>query len=433
MSENSDTNVSVSKKHEHRVEKARQKYEKKIELFEVRSERVKDFLEANDSRLERFRERNDEQLRKKREKFDENLNSRREKIRKEYVKGDSAKEEKLQKAIKRTDEYIQKRRESQDSRRINHRESVEKRRKLHDERYENRYNNARERELRKLRAIEEDEQDKMAAKRFKIILYSGCTLFVVIVAIEFLAPGTTLKKHNIIDDTPIAETLGLSTKEYDSLDMSEEELLWNLLNDHFQGNRNAVLGVMCNLMAESNITAGNLEDFNNGLWGIDDETYTEKVNRETIGQKDFAESRYKDSSNGYYNEYDQWVNSDGGYGYAQYTSYVKKNELYEYARKWFGKGGQGENYKFNIADPKMQAHFIIHMLESEEYADMDSALKESGSVVDACYIWLKQYEIPYDPYNDGYYTLAFERSDTANSIEARCTENSTEDTFEYDY
>jgi len=43
--------------------------------------------------------------------------------------------------------------------------------------------------------------------------------------------------------------------------------------------------------------------------------------------------------------------------------------------------------------------------------------------VDACFLWLKYYEIPYDPYNDNYFTLAFDRAEPADEIHAQCAPN----------
>ena len=423
----------VAERHEKRVERARENYNRKIELYDERQRKREEFLERNDSRMEKVRNNYDENLEKRRKKVDSQISSRRKKIRENYVKGDSYKEEKLKNSIKKTDDFIENARSNQDKRIKQHRETIKKRREAHDEYVDELFDKARRREEERLRRIEEDKYDKMVIKRFKILLYSGAGLFVSIIAIEFLLPGTTLKKYDIIDDTPISETLGLQTEEYETIEQTEEQILWALLNDHFGGKREAVLGVMCNLNAESRFTAGNLEDYNNNLWGVDDTTYTEKINRKTINQKDFSESRYINATNGYYNKYNQWVNKDGGYGYAQFTSYEKKDELYEFAKEWFSDDGPGADYKFNIADPKMQAHFIVHLLESDEYKNMDTQIRNAGTVVDACYIWLKMYEIPYDPYDDGYYTLAFDRAAAADGIEQRCTQESTEEDFNYDY
>ena len=266
----------------------------------------------------------------------------------------------------------------------------------------------------------------------KIMLPAAGCVALIFLVVQFVLPGTILKRKQIIDDTPIEERLEAALsdaaeeeveigKEYARLeDTTEEQLLWDLLMDYFQGNRTAVLGVMCNLHAESNLTAANLEDYNNRLWDISDDIYTEEVNRKTIGKKDFLEARTVDSTNGYYNEDDQWVNRDGGYGYAQFTAYDKKEALYQFAEQWFGPGGQGENYKFNIGDPVMQAHYVIELLKSDEYHEMEDLIRNAEVTVDACYYWLKMYEEPYDPYCDGYYTLAFERAEVADEIESRC-------------
>ncbi len=202
--------------------------------------------------------------------------------------------------------------------------------------------------------------------------------------------------------------------------INEEQLLWDTLLKHFEGNETATLGVMCNLKSESRFKAGNLEDYNNRLWQIDDEEYTRQVNEKITTRKDFLEARHLGDTNGYYNKYDEWVNLDGGYGYAQYTSYEKKEGLYRFAEKWFEKGGQGEGWQFDIANPEMQATYVVYLLDSTEYSRLDKQLRRAANVVDVCYLWLKDYEIPYDPYNDDYYTMAFERAEAAKGIKERC-------------
>ena len=210
-------------------------------------------------------------------------------------------------------------------------------------------------------------------------------------------------------------------KQYNTLNgITEEQLLWDLLMEHFDGNEIATLGVMCNLKSESRFAAGNLEDYNNQIWEIEDHEYTEKINRHTIDKQDFLEARLLDTTNGFYNKYGEWVNIDGGYGYGQYTSYAKKEGLYHFAEVWFGPGGPGEEYKFNIADPEMQAHYVLSILESDEFKSMDKQIRSSKKVVDACYLWLKMYEIPQDPYCDNYFTLSFERASSADAIREAC-------------
>jgi hypothetical protein len=292
------------------------------------------------------------------------------------------------------------------------------------------------------RRLKADKQNRIKKRMIKIAILSGIVLVVMFMLFEFLLPGSYLKKKKVIDDTPLEDVLETALEDISKTDKdgdgipddlevgkpyaklegtTEEKLLWDLLMDYFDGNKAAVLGVMCNLHAESNLTAANLEDYNNRLWDITDDIYTEEVNRRTIDKKDFLESRTVDSTNGYYNENDEWVNRDGGYGYAQFTAYDKKESLYQFAEQWFGPGGKGENYRFNIGDPEMQANYVIYLLQMDEYHEMEDLIRHADVTVDACYYWLKMYEEPYDPYCDNYYTLAFDRAAVADQIEARCT------------
>lgn len=328
--------------------------------------------------------------------------------------------------VKKTDERLAAIREKKDDAVLR---SISARREEREERVRKLYDDARIREMNRLKRKEGLSAREITVGRIKmaavfcvtIICAAGMWLFVsgsedkkaskdrnaAVVPVE----SETAVKHK--DKTEKAE----SGKRYDSLDgITEAQLLWDVLMEHFDGNETAVLGVMCNLKAESKFEADNLEDYNNEIWEIDDSEYTEKVNINTIKKLDFLQSRHDDSTNGYYNEYDQWVNLDGGYGYVQVTSYEKKNDLYQFAEKWFSPGGKGADYRFNIGDPRMQANYVIRLLESDEYSDMDEFIRNSETVVDACYYWLKMYEIPYDPYCDDYYTLAFDRADWAEEI-----------------
>ena len=277
----------------------------------------------------------------------------------------------------------------------------------------------------RLKKLEDDEEFKSHVIRHRIILFAVVSLVFLVIALEFLLPDTQLRKSDILSEEVVDDIIEveiIKDKPYDKIEgMTDEQYLWNALMDHFDGNKTAVLGVMCNLNAESEVDPGNLEDYNNKLWDIEDAEYTEKVNNRVIDKKDFLESRSGSVTNGYYNKHEQWVNRDGGYGYAQFTAYEKKEKLYQFAEQWFGPGGQGEQYKFNIADPKMQTGYLISLLESKEYASMDHMIRTAGNVVDACYYWLKTYEVPYDPYCDGYYTLSFDRAAAAEKIEKECT------------
>ena len=274
----------------------------------------------------------------------------------------------------------------------------------------------------RLKMIEEHIRNASKLTRIRYIVGCGIVLIVIAFALELFLEDTMLRRSGLIENTPLEKIVeALPSKEYkDYGDVTEDEILWKKLMKHFDNNKTATLGVMCNLNSESRFKANNLEDYNNELWEMDDEEYTKKVNDKIIDKQDFLESRNLEYTNGYYNQYNEWVNVDGGYGYGQYTAYGKKEGLYQYAEQWFGPDGKGEKYKFNIADPEMQASYIVHLLESDEYKSMDKEIRNAKTVVDACYIWLKKYEIPYDPYNDGYYTLAFDRAYAKDAIEASC-------------
>ena len=420
-------NREATKYYKQRIDHAQKKYEKTLEKYQNRSLKREEFLKSNDERLERIRKQTDKNFEEHRKKVDKRISENRKKISERYIKGDTKKEERLNQRIQKTDEFLAAKRKQADERKDRHRKRVEKNREKNEELGEKFFLKSKLRVLRNLKRVEEDRQDVLAVKKFKTLVYISVILFVVIIALEFWIPGSTLKRRGVIDDAQESEQaeednslFSSKKKRYYVMDESEQQLLWDLLYEHFDGNTTAVLGVMCNLKVESGFEASNLENLNNDMWGIGDDEYTEKVNSSSINKKDFLESRYLDVTNGYLNDNSQWVNRDGGYGYAQYTAYDEKEYLYAFAEDWFAEDGPGGEYKFSIADPQMQAHYIVHILESERYKNMDAQIRNSKTVVDACYIWLKTYEIPYDPYNDNYFTLAFDRAATADEIMESC-------------
>ena len=416
-------------KKEKRIEKVSAGYQRVNERYSKAIKSQENFLEKNDRRLEALRKRNEEVLKKHREMYDARLKERREKIEEKFIKDDEERKDKFEERKKKTDEFIALRRSGHDRIRKKHRERI-------DEKYKNRRSRMRsyieDEKTKALNILERTKNEKsFNFRRRKTVYFIAGLIFAVFMffTVEHILPGSKLKKKEVIKDTPIEEEVEIIPEmEYDTLpDITEEQYLWLSLLEHFDGNETAAMGVMCNIRAESMFKSSNLEDYNNDIWDIDDEAYTEKVNRKTIDKKDFAESRNDNMTNGYYNEYDQWVNRDGGYGFAQFTAYVKKEELYLFAEQWFGPGGEGEGFKFNIGDPKMQAKYVVYILESDDYSRLDNLLRNAGSVVDACYYWLKYYEVPYDPYCDDYYTLAFERADYAEDIKELCKDVSYED------
>ena len=423
MSEASDNTRKTA--HEKRIESARKEVARKSAEYQKMLARRERFLESNDKRVDNIRKKYDQSLERKRKRTDERIAENRKKIS-QNKNLDPEKRKRLEARQKRNEDIVAAHRKRKDAAIKKHRDGLADKRRVRDEKVKKYVEEEQIKRENRLKRIIRDKNNLIQKKRIKVIIITVIVLFFTILMIERVMPGSKLKKAGVIDDTPIEEELDIpdiveDTKEYAALDgISENQLLWNLLMEHFDGNKTAVLGVMCNLNSESRLTAVNLEDYNNQLWGIDDEAYTERVNRKTIDKTDFTQSRADNVSNGYYNKYNQWVNKDGGYGYAQYTSFEKKQELYQYAETWFGPGGEGENYKFNIGDPTMQAHFIIYLLESPEYQNMDYMIRNAQNVVDACYYWLKMYEIPYDPYNDNYFTLAFDRAAVADSIQAAC-------------
>lgn len=409
--------------HDRMIERVRKEVARKSESYEKMLANRERFLDSNDKRVTEVRKRYDENLKKKRERTDERLEQNRKRI-KDDKSLSPEKRKRLEEKQKRTKESVAAHRKKKDAAIKRHRDYVSAKRQARDEKIKKYVEEEKIKRNNRLKRLEDDIKNRIPKRRLRVIIIFTVILFVLILLFEIIIPGSKLKKAGVIDDTPIEEQLDMpdeETKEYAKLEgISENQLLWNLLMEHFDGNKTAVLGVMCNLNSESRLKAVNLEDYNNQLWGIDDENYTERVNRKTIDKTDFTQSRADNVSNGYYNQYDQWVNKDGGYGYAQYTSFEKKQALYQFAETWFGPGGEGENYKFNIGDPTMQAHFIIYLLESPEYENMDYMIDNAQNVVDACYYWLKMYEIPYDPYNDDYFTLAFDRAAAADAIQTEC-------------
>ena len=415
------------------VRQAQHLHDRRMEELARAGERRESFLEEQDARMEEIRSRYDDYLAQRRAQLDARIADRRERIEAAFVGEDAEKKQRFEERKKRTDRVIANKRKRRDHRIKKHRAYVTKKRREHDRRTEQFYEDARLRETNRLNNRKRDTKNRETKKRRLILLATGVGIAAAFFVVELALPGTFLKRRQIVDDTPLAATLAATLeekgvtptffemKEYDLLtDRTQEQLLWDLLMEHYNGNKVAVLGVMCNLHAESAFEAGNLEDYNNRLWDVTDGEYTEGVNRKTINKKDFLEARTLDLTNGFLNEDNEWVNRDGGYGYAQYTAYDKKEGLYQFAEQWFGPGGPGENYLFNIGDPKMQAHFIVHLLETDELHELDDLIRHAEVPVDACYYWLKMYEEPYDPYCDDYYTLAFERVKVAEEIEERC-------------
>ncbi|MCR5213514.1 MAG: hypothetical protein K6E10_03800 [Eubacterium sp.] len=413
------------------IEKAEMSYKKNMEKLEAEIKRREKFLEKNDDRLDSLRKLDEEILRRGREKTDKRIRDHRQTIEEKIVKGEEEKEEKLRDMTRKTDDRISSARKKQDKIRENHKKDIEKKRKAYEEKAKKREHDRRiilENRLKKAK----NDPNNLIGKRNAITIAIGlvCLMILFIIVANVLHSNSDREKTQEASPTDAAYTQYTNYEKVETLKpekhysdpdgTNEQKRLWNTLMEYYDNNTIPVLGIMCNLRAESKFKACNLEDYNNEMWSVDDQSYTDSVNSGDISKKDFLEARTHEITNGYYNDYYQWVNVDGGYGYAQYTAYVKKEELYQYAEQWFSPGGRGEDYRFNIADPEMQAYYIIYLLKSDDFKALDNKLRNAPTVVDACYAWLRFYEVPYDPYCDNYFTLSFDRAAYADEIEQAC-------------
>ena len=334
-------------------------------------------------------------------------------------------QERYDRLAQRSEEYLRDR----DARGVR----ISRRRREADRRFLRAVEEAQIRERNRAKRVERSLRSGMIPRRWRIGSLTILIALIIFLITEAVIPGSFLKRENAsaaqkrqVELIPMEhlqqrEAENATAEEEPGDTRPEQQIIWEVLMDYYGGNKTAVLGIMCNLNAESKLKAGTLEDYNNELWGIDDDTYTDQLNERLIDRKDFLESRHGGVTNGYFNKDQKWVNLDGGYGYAQFTAYDKKEELYRFADQWFSPGGRGEGRKFDISDPEMQANYLIRILESDRYSSMNYMIRHAEKVVDACYYWLKYYEVPYDPYHDDYFTLAFDRAESADRIERECT------------
>ena len=128
------------------------------------------------------------------------------------------------------------------------------------------------------------------------------------------------------------------------------------------GNKNAVYGIMGNLMAESALHANNLQNSGNTKLDMTDAIYTEQVD------------------NGIY---DNFVYDSCGYGLAQWTYWSRKQQLLNYAKS---KG-------VSIGDETMQTSFIVHELTTN-YKPLFNKLKACTTIQEASDMFCKEYERP---------------------------------------
>lgn len=130
------------------------------------------------------------------------------------------------------------------------------------------------------------------------------------------------------------------------------------------GNDYGVFGLMGNLKAESGLKANNLQNTYSKKFGMTDEEYTKAVD---------------DGS------YTNFVKDSAGYGLAQWTYWLRKQRLLQYAQA----------YECSIGDENMQVDFLIGELMAS-YSSVLNVLKTATFIREASDCVLTQYERPAD-------------------------------------
>lgn len=130
------------------------------------------------------------------------------------------------------------------------------------------------------------------------------------------------------------------------------------------GNDFGVFGLMGNLMAESGLRANNLQNTYEKKLGMSDEEYTKAVD---------------DGS------YTNFVRDSAGYGLAQWTYWLRKENLLKYAKA----------YGCSIGDEDMQIDFLIGELMSR-YTSVLNVLKNAKTIREASDCALTKFERPAD-------------------------------------
>ena len=144
---------------------------------------------------------------------------------------------------------------------------------------------------------------------------------------------------------------------------STEKPIWDFLYKNL-GNKFAAAGMMGNLYAESRLQSADLEKKFERSLGMDDKTYTKKVD------------------NG---SYKNFCTDKAGYGLVQWTYKTRKCKLLEYAK----------SKNKSIGDMNMQLEFFFKEL-SEKYPKILKKIKKAKSVKQASDVIVLEYEIPRD-------------------------------------
>ena len=279
-----------------------------------------------------------------------------------------------------------------------------------------------------------DKAFKPILKALRAVVILLLPFIVVVMLFIVIISSTVTYVANIV------EQASKNTAVTSNDPLLQEKYLYKELMDYFDNNETAVLGIMCNIKAESGFCANNLQDDNaEQKWGTSDSEYTSLVNSRTITKEEFI-----DGSGTYFGDTDDNKNKIG-YGYCQYTYYSKKQGLYEYTESWFSEDGLGYGQDFNIADPVMQTEYIKFLLDGE-YSATAEKLRNASSIYEAIKIWFGDYEMPsgnaaflnsYTVVRGGF--IGSDHSDSAASIalqikdEVEGYESITPDSFKFIY
>ncbi len=183
--------------------------------------------------------------------------------------------------------------------------------------------------------------------------------------------------------------------------VTEKQIIYDGLMETFEGNEEAVIGVMCALMAESGCDPKATESA--GKWGISASEYTGLVNGGTVTKGEFVKSTY----NG--------VQGSRGYGIAQWSTTDRKKALYDFAEKW----ADDKGIDFDIGGIEMQVAHLQDTINTT-YATLKQALISETDVEEACYLWIATYERPSEKYSTWREKAQRDVNSYAESLRAEC-------------
>ena len=143
-----------------------------------------------------------------------------------------------------------------------------------------------------------------------------------------------------------------------TMDAMKPKKIWEFLMDHFE-NIYVSAAIMGNLYMLSSLVPNNLRSSDEKRLGMDDSTYTKKVNS---------------------GEYKNFATDSAGYGLAMWANNTKKNRLLAYA-KYSGKG---------IGNLNMQLNFLYEDMARNE--DLMKGFERCTCVKDAVKLFILDYK-----------------------------------------